>query len=95
MLPSYSTAPWGKRRRLIYLILLFCAGVVVYVLSRELDLRIYETALLSAFALAGATIGSYVFGAAYDDASARDANARIRGAADPSQTPPDDFPGGQ
>lgn len=99
MTKPYSTAPWEKRRRLIHGILVFCALGITYILWRALDLRIYETALLGFFALAGSTIGSYIFGAVWDDNNARSTQRhRHRDRADepdPATTPPDDYPGGQ
>lgn len=58
---------WTIRRRIIVLTLIFCACVVTYVTYKGTDSRTAETIVQSAFYLAGAVIGSYVFGAAWED----------------------------
>jgi len=64
---------WAIRRRIIILTLIFCAGVVTYLTLKGTDTRTAETIVQSAFALAGAVIGSYVFGACWEDRSKIDA----------------------
>jgi hypothetical protein len=58
---------WTVRRRIIFSTLLFCVLTVGYCLYKAEDLKIYETAITMSFILAGSTIGSYVFGAVWDD----------------------------
>ena len=58
---------WSKRRRYMYLVSLFCAGVITYILWKELDTKPAETAMMFAFLALITTTGSYVFGAAWDD----------------------------
>jgi len=60
---------WYIRRRIIITTLLFCASCVIYILLfyPKTDSRVLETVIVSAFALGGGTIGSYVFGAAWTD----------------------------
>ena len=59
---------WEHRRRTIYLTLGFCAFCVLWLLFfGEGDNRLQETIAQSAFVLAGGVIGSYVFGAVWDD----------------------------
>ena len=58
---------WTIRRRIIALTLTFCAGCVAYILYYKIDTRTAETIAQSAFALAGAVVGSYVFGATWED----------------------------
>lgn len=58
---------WRVRRRIVCLTLAFCAAVVGYSVSVGGDSRVLETAVLGAFALSGAVIGSYVFGAVWED----------------------------
>ncbi len=58
---------WTHRRRIIYGTLVFCAFCISYLLFRGSDTRLNETIVSSAFLLAGGVIGSYVFGAVWDD----------------------------
>lgn len=58
---------WRMRRRVILTSLAFCAGVIVYVLAAGLDSRVAESAVNGAYLLMGAVIGSYVFGAVWED----------------------------
>jgi hypothetical protein len=62
--------PWTVRRRIIVLTLIFCAGLVTYITFKGTDTRTAETIVQSAFYLAGAVIGSYVFGAVWQDRQA-------------------------
>ena len=59
--------PWALRRLIIMITLIFCATCVTYIVLYGDDTRVNETIIVSCFALAGATIGSYVFGAVWDD----------------------------
>lgn len=58
---------WTHRRRIIYGTLIFCAFCISYLMFRGSDTRLNETIVNSAFLLAGGVIGSYVFGAVWDD----------------------------
>lgn len=59
---------WTHRRRIIYGTLIFCALCVLYLMIFGNDTsRLHETIANSAFFLAGGVIGSYVFGAVWDD----------------------------
>ncbi len=58
---------WTHRRRIIYGTLVFCAFCIIYLLFHGSDTRLNETIVNSAFLLAGGVIGSYVFGAVWDD----------------------------
>lgn len=58
---------WRIRRRIIHLTLIFCALLIVWCVWTNTGSRTEETAVLSAFALAGAVIGSYIFGAVWED----------------------------
>lgn len=61
---------WTIRRRIIYITLLFCAFCILYLMLNGTDeSRLHETIVYSSFALAGAVIGSYVFGAVWDDSN--------------------------
>lgn len=58
---------WARRRRVIYLTILFCAGVISYLTGWGKDTRLAETIAQFAWITAGGVIGSYVFGAAWED----------------------------
>ncbi len=61
---------WRNRRRVIFLTLLFCAGIVAYVtVWGDPASRLHETVAWAAFGLAGVVISGYVFGAVIDDAN--------------------------
>ncbi len=58
---------WTHRRRIIYGMLVFCAFCIIYLMFHGSDTRLNESIASSAFFLAGGVIGSYVFGAVWDD----------------------------
>tara|TARA_R110002049_G_scaffold304427_2_gene499611 strand:- start:3002 stop:3208 length:207 start_codon:yes stop_codon:yes gene_type:complete len=58
---------WRNRRRVIWATLEFCAGVIVFCLTRPEDREIYETAVSMAFTIGGTTVGAYAFGAAWEN----------------------------
>ena len=58
---------WRVRRRIIYATLTFCATTVGWLVVTMPDTRLAETLATGAMLLAGSVIGSYVFGAAWDD----------------------------
>lgn len=64
-----NTFDWTNRRRWIWRTTVFCMFVVTYCLLQGEDLRLYETALTSAFTLLGFLGGSYVAGAAWENRS--------------------------
>lgn len=47
----------------------FCIWVIAYVVTSGADTRVGETAVLSAFLTLAAIVGSYVFGAVWQDVS--------------------------
>ena len=57
---------WVIRRRFMMIVIAFCMGVIVYTLHSGRDDRVAETALTMSFAIVGTTVGSYVFGAAWE-----------------------------
>lgn len=59
--------PWRLRRKIIMSALFFNAFVILMCLFREMPESVAETAISSAFYSAGMLIGSYVFGAVWDD----------------------------
>ena len=70
---------WKNRRRVIFLALLFCAALIGYLAVEGTDTRLNETIAVGAFFLAGAVIGSYVFGAAWDDKNVMDSLKSLAG----------------
>lgn len=60
---------WRIRRRLIFLTVFFCMALIAYVVWRDSDTKLMDTALTMAFITLGSVIGSYVFGATYEDVS--------------------------
>lgn len=59
--------PWKVRRRIVNLTLLFCAACVLWIMVRGDDRGVNEVIVVSAFGLAFSVIGSYIFGAVWDD----------------------------
>lgn len=57
--------PWNFRRKVVVSTLLFCAATVILCISKES--AVAESAVTSSFTLAGAVIGSYIFGAVWND----------------------------
>jgi len=58
---------WKIRRRVIFLTLAFCAWIVGKVLLMESPTTAHEAIATTALLLAGSVVGSYVFGATWDD----------------------------
>lgn len=58
---------WKNRRRTIFATLGFVAAEIVYLTVGGDDTRLNETIAMSLVMLAGSVIGSYVFGAVWDD----------------------------
>lgn len=60
--------PWSFRRRVVVTTLCFCAGVVTKITIWGHDSESIGEALVTmSFGLAGAVIGSYIFGAVWHD----------------------------
>ena len=65
--------PWSFRRRVVIATLFFCAGVVVKVtVWGHQSEGIGEALVTMAFGLAGTVIGSYIFGAVWNDKGKRE-----------------------
>lgn len=58
---------WENRRKVIFLTLIFCAAVVAYLVVWGEDTQLNQTIANASYLLAAAVIGSYVFGAVWDD----------------------------
>lgn len=61
--------PWKMRRRVIVGCLLFCAAVVFWLAIFGPDTELNRSIANALVLLAGSVIGSYVFGATWDDAN--------------------------
>lgn len=65
---------WPKRRRVVYVALIFCALVIAFALGAATaarDMLVVKALAEMAFWLGGAIIGSYVFGSIWDDTNKR------------------------
>lgn len=58
---------WTIRRRVVFATLLFCAAAVAWLLVAGESTPLNETIANGLILLAGGVIGSYVFGATWDD----------------------------
>lgn len=58
---------WRVRRRIIIATLLFCAGEILYLTVWAESTDLAQTLANGILILAGSVIGSYVFGAIWDD----------------------------
>lgn len=89
---------WHRRRRLIYYTLIFCmlaAASLIWAGLGGMDSTLLNTLTVSNYGLAGAVIGSYVFGAVWDDRNARVYGDDYTGdiATPPTDIPPSGTPG--
>jgi len=66
---------WTKRRRLVHITLIVCAAWGIWLSERYPDSAMATQVVLALIALAGGVIGSYVFGATWDDKNARNSGA--------------------
>lgn len=67
--PPQGVGSWKVRRRLIWIIVAFCMGIITYAVARDMKGRVAETAVMGSFALLGSVAGCYIFGAAWTDIS--------------------------
>lgn len=58
---------WENRRRTLFATLVFCAGIIVYIVGWGEDNRLNETIIQFAFITGGGVLGSYIFGACWED----------------------------
>lgn len=58
---------WTIRRRIVIATLLFCAFCVTYIMVIPGGKPVHEMIVMSCFGLALSVIGSYIFGAVWDD----------------------------
>lgn len=62
-----SKPSWKIRRRLVYATLGFCAGIIVYLTGWGEDTELHTTIAIGVIGAAVSTLGSYIFGATWDD----------------------------
>lgn len=62
---------WTKRRNFMFLISFFCVLVIAWVLYKDMDSKVAETVVTMSFVTLISIVGSYVFGATWDDKNAR------------------------
>ena len=67
--PQQGLGSWRFRRLFLWVVNAFSAFVVIYILAKELDTRPADTAMMMAFLVILGSVGSYVFGAVWDDAN--------------------------
>lgn len=60
---------WKVRRRMMFVVVAFCMWVIGYVLVKNLTSGPADTALTMAFLTIISIVGSYVFGATWEDLS--------------------------
>ena len=65
--PNWKGPPWKNRRMIVRTTLLFCAAEIAYITGWGEPNSLNEAIVTGAYLLAGSTIGSYVFGAVWDD----------------------------
>lgn len=71
---------WIMRRRLMWAVVAFCMLSIAWVLYKDMTSGPADTTVTMGFVTLISIVGSYVFGAAFDDSKARDhaiARARI------------------
>lgn len=65
------TNSWRNRRRFMYGVIGFCMACIAWVLYKELTSEIAEVVVSMGFTVIMGTMGSYVFGAIWDDSNVR------------------------
>lgn len=66
------SSAWKVRRRIVISTILWCAALISWILIFAMSDSLRETGVLALAGLMSATIGSYVFGAVWDDNSIRE-----------------------
>ena len=64
---AFGRSSWKIRRRIIIIVLLWCGGMVTYLSVLGRPIQLSETAVNGLLLLMASVIGSYVFGAVWDD----------------------------
>ncbi|UJX46652.1 hypothetical protein [Xanthobacter sp. YC-JY1] len=73
---GYPRPSWRSRRFWVAGIEIYCAVGIGYLILFGQDTRLHETIATGLLALAGTTIGSFIFGAAWEDRGAYTALGR-------------------
>lgn len=60
---------WTQRRRMLILVTAFCMITIAYILWQDLQSEVAEVAVTMSFLIMGTNVGSYVFGATWQDVS--------------------------
>lgn len=71
-----SRASWKIRRRVVNCTLVFCAGIILYLVFYGKDTELNQTIANGLIFLSGSTIGAYLFGATWDQKHKREINSR-------------------
>lgn len=71
-----SRASWKIRRRIVNTTLIFCGAVILYLVLYGKDTELNQTIANGLILLAASTIGSYIFGATWDQKHKREVNSR-------------------
>lgn len=64
---NIGTGSWAVRRRIIIISLIFSAGIITYLTIFGQDNRLHESIATGMIFFASSVIGSYVFGAVWED----------------------------
>jgi len=70
---------WKHRRRVVFGALIFCAGAIGYLIGAGDDTVLHRAIAEGLAMLAAGIIGSYVFGAAWDDRNVMVHGDRVHG----------------
>lgn len=62
---------WKRRRRIIHATLIYCGAAIPALTVWNPESNLTHQTILALISLAGAVIGSYIFGATWDDSNAR------------------------
>lgn len=65
--PSQGIGSWKVRRRFMFAVTAFCMACVMYILYKNLESSVAETTITMAFFCLSTIVGSYVFGATWQD----------------------------
>ena len=60
-------APWQTRRRLMFTVSGFCMACITWALWVDSDTQVMQAAVAGGFGTMTAIVGSYVFGAVWED----------------------------
>ena len=63
---------WENRRRLLFTIITFCAGIIFYILYKNLDTQVADTAMTMSWLTMISTFGMYMGGSHLDTANFRE-----------------------